>query len=222
MRITVLDCAIGAKAIYKNEDFDGFQLKQGFYDPKNMAVGMEGYSVGVYKYLHNPDTYMISMRGSAKGKTTKDWVDDDLSIGLGRLPDRTNDSLKYVRQMKLLHPGSLLLLVGHSLGGYLAQYVGVACNLPFITFNAPPALSTFNGRLADGTPVGNFREGLNFRVNYDPVSKISGKHVGPLVKLPLNGQGHAAAHKAGVVVESVNASGLGDHGAIGEIAHRNR
>jgi hypothetical protein len=72
MRITVLDCARGVHAIYKNQDFEDFQLKQGFYDPKNLDVGDEGYSVGLYKYLPNPDTYLLSVRGSAKGKLTKD------------------------------------------------------------------------------------------------------------------------------------------------------
>lgn len=99
MRITVLDCARGVKAIYKNVDFEYFQPKQGFYDPKNTAVGDSAYSVGIYKYLPNPNTYTFSIRGSAKSLTTKDWVDDDLSIGLGQTPDRTNDTLQYARKI---------------------------------------------------------------------------------------------------------------------------
>jgi len=110
----------------------------------------------------------------------------------------------------------------------MCQYIGVVCDLPFITFNAPPALSKplvlsrfRQASFPDGTLVGNFRQGLNFRVNYDPVSKISGGHVGPLVELPLSGQNHAAAHKMSVVVPSVIASGLGGNSAYREIAQRN-
>jgi hypothetical protein len=227
MRITVLDCARGVKAIYKNQDFESFQLIQGFYDPKNSAVEISAYSLGVYKYLPNPDTYMISLRGSAKSFTTKDWIDDDVSIALGQTPDRTNDVALYTREVLKLYANCFIIMAGHSLGGHLAQYLGVTFNLPFITFNAPPALGTFTGKLPDGTRVGNFRvgnfrQGLNFRVNYDPVSRAPGKHVGPLVTLPLNGQKHLAAHTAKVVVESVIASGLGDHSAIGEITRRNQ
>jgi putative lipase involved disintegration of autophagic bodies len=178
--------------------------------------------VGLYKYLAGLNTYMLSMRGSAGGLTTKDWMDDDVSIGLGRLPDRTTDALKYTRKIQQAYPGAVIIIVGHSLGGHLAQYCGVMCNLPFITFNAPPALGVFTGKLPDGTRVDGFKLGLNFRVNYDPVSKISGDHVGPLVTLPLNGQKHGAAHTSQVVINSVIASGLGNHGAMAEITTRNR
>ena len=37
--------------------------------------------------------YLLSMRGSAGQINSKDWMDDDLSIGLGKLPDRTPDAL---------------------------------------------------------------------------------------------------------------------------------
>lgn len=219
---TVLDCAKGVKAIYKNENFDGYELLRGFYDGKNKDIGMKAYSVGLYKHLAGLNTYMLSMRGSAGGLTTKDWMDDDVSIGLGRLPDRTTDALNYTRKIQQAYPGAVIIIVGHSLGGHLAQYCGVQCNLPFVTFNAPPALGVFTGKLPDGTKVDGFKLGLNFRVNYDPVSKISGDHVGPLVTLPLNGQKHAAAHTSQVVINSVVASGLGGHGAMAEISVRNR
>lgn len=219
---TVLDCARGVKAIYKNENFENHELLRGFYDPKNLDVGIEGYSVGIYKYVAGFNTYMIAMRGSAKGITTKDWMDDDLSIGLGQMPDRATDAINFVRRMQQAYTGAVLIIVGHSLGGHLAQVCGVVCNLPFITFNAPPALGIFTGKLPGGIRVGGFNQGLNFRVNYDPVSKIAGKHVGPLVTLPLNGEKHKSAHIAATVIKSVVASGLGDHGAMAEIATRNR
>ncbi len=219
---TVLDCAKGVKAIYKNENFDGYELLRGFYDGKNKDLGMEAYSVGLYKHLASLNTFMLSMRGSAKGITTKDWMDDDVSIALGRTPDRTTDALKYTQKIQNAYPGAVIIIVGHSLGGHLAQYCGVRCNLPFVTFNAPPALGIFTGKLPDGTRVDGFKLGLNFRVNYDPVSRISGSHVGPLVTLPLNGQKHKDAHLSQAVINSVIASGLGDHGAMAEIAVRNR
>ena len=219
---TVLDCAKAVKAIYKNENFENYELMRGFYDGKNSDVGMTAYSVGLYKYLAGFNTYMLSMRGSAGPINSKDWMDDDLSIGLGKLPDRTTDALNFTRKIQQAHTNAVIILAGHSLGGHLAQYCGVRCNLPFVTFNAPPAMGIFSGTLPDGTPGKNFKLGLNFRVNYDPVSRISGSHVGPLVTLPLAGQKHKAAHTSACVINSVIASGLGDHGAMAEIAVRNK
>lgn len=219
--VELIDCARAVKGIYKNEDIPRFQLIQGFYDPKNSSVKDTAYSVGVYKFLPRRDTYLISIRGSAKSFTTKDWTDDDVSIAVGRTPDRNNDTLEYTRKIQLLHLGDLIILVGHSLGGWMAQYVGVVCGLPFLTFNAPPALGTFSGRVPDGGRVGNYKQGLNFRVNYDPVSKAPGKHVGPLLVLPLAGQKHMEAHKAGPVIKSVEASGLQYNAAMGMIRHYN-
>ena len=221
MPYTILDCANAVQAIYKNRDFTGYQLMQGFYDPKNMAVGDQGYSVGVYRSQTTPGEIIISMRGSAKGKTTKDWMDDDVSIAIGRTPDRAADSLEYTLKILETYGNPPVIIVGHSLGGWLAQYAGVVCDKPMISFNAPPALGTFSKRLPDGTSAAGYRQGLNFRVNYDPVSKTPGKHVGPLVTLPLNGEKHILAHTGKVVVKSVIASGLAHHNAMTEIAGRN-
>lgn len=220
--VEIIDCARAVQAIYKNEDFPRFQLTQGFYDPKNSAVKDSAYSVGVYKFLARQDTYIISIRGSAKSFNTKDWTDDDMSIAVGRTPDRNNDTLQYTRKLQLLNLAATFILAGHSLGGWMAQYVGVVCDLPFITFNAPPALGTFSGRFPDGSRVGTFKKGLNFRVNYDPVSKAPGKHVGPLLVLLLAGQKHLDAHKAKPVIKSVEASGLQYNGALGMIRHYNQ
>jgi hypothetical protein len=222
MAVTVLDCAYTVKAIYKNQDIQDFRLLTGFYDAKNSAVGLEGYSVGVYQYLHAPSTCVLSCRGSAKGVLTKDWIDDDVSIGLGRSPDRTNDSINYaLAKQAAFGPGALIIVTGHSLGGHIAQVIGVFCNMPFCTFNAPPARGLFTGKLPGGMRVGNFNSGINYRVNYDPVSKVSGKHVGPLVTLPLNGQAHGKAHGAATVIASVIASGFGNRSVMAEIQRLN-
>ncbi len=233
-----MDCANACQGVYKNQDIPGFALKNGFYDPKNTgtykifgwsrgaqpggAVELQGYSVGYYESLNNPNYCILSVRGSAKGKMTKDWTDDDIDIGLGRLPDRTNDALSYIErklaQVKAAYP----IIVGHSLGGFIAQYCAVRTNTRFITFNAPPALRAFGGQFPDGRAVGNFRSGLNYRTKYDPVSKVPGSHVGPLITLRLGGESKLASHKMSVVIPCLNHTGIANDPAFAAIALANR
>lgn len=220
MSITILDCAEAASAVYKNLDFPNWVLIRGIYDPKNTAVREEGYSIGMYSRFGIPDLYIISARGSAKGKLTKDWTDDDVSIGMGRTPDRYAAAVAFTRATMQRFPGTYIV-VGHSLGGHIAQMVGVMCDLHFVTFNAPPAIGTWSGRLPNGVNPSQFKKGLNYRVNYDPVSKISGKHVGPLVTLRLYGKAIAGAHQKKTYVNSVKMEGIGGLDAFAAIAGRN-
>lgn len=222
MYITIGDCGDAAAAIYKNENFGEFTLSEGRYDPKNAAVGEEGYSVGLYLHKGDKNLQIISARGSAKGKTTKDWTDDDVSIGVGRTPDRYAEALNFTQYLQFTSPKTKYIIVGHSLGGHLAQMVGVMCNIPFVTFNAPPALGSWTGKLPNGVKPENFNQGLNYRVNWDPVSKCSGTHVGPLITWKLNGvKGFGAAHKAKTYLNSLNLSGLRTDSAIEAITRAN-
>lgn len=222
MTTTVLDCAQAVASIYKNEPVYRYQLTRGFYDPKNMAVGTEGYSVGLYLGSGSAAGHsMISVRGSAKGLLTKDWIDDDASIGVGRTPDRYTAALAFTQTLQQQLPNERFIVVGHSLGGHIAQMVGVMCNLPFITFNAPPAIGTWSGRLPNGINPQTFTMGLNYRVNWDPVSKTSGKHVGPLITLRLAGKKKIDAHGKKAVVNSVREEGLSMMPAMRAIALAN-
>ncbi len=226
--ITVNDTAMAAKSIYKNLDVqdERFVLTGGFFDPKNddrLGFAKDGdaggASTGLYKFKYHANMYIISIRGS-KGK--KDWVDDDVSIGAGNMPDRASDCVKYVNGLKQIYKDSFLLLVGHSLGGYLAQVVGVKCDLPFVTYNAPPALGTFSGKIAGGTAAHKFRQGLNFRVNWDPVSKAPGSHIGPVVKLPHVGFNVLNAHTNGAIEKSMAQAKFKDMAAMAFITASNR
>jgi hypothetical protein len=203
--ISVIDCASGAWAIYKYErEFKGYNRIGGFRDPKNSAVGVSADSCTLYSCSADPLEYMIQIRGSAKAQWTKDWTDDDVSIGLGRLPDRTNDAYDYINNFASAvgcQPGRKLVLVGHSLGGHMAQVIGYGLGIPFITFNAPPALRS--GKLPNGMIVGASDIGLNFRVHYDPVSRAPGNHIGPLITLPLGGHKAVGAHKMDICWQSV-------------------
>jgi putative lipase involved disintegration of autophagic bodies len=233
--ITVSDTARASKAIYKNTDFESFTLLGGFFDPKNTnRFGWAkdgdagGASAGIYKYNLQGSMYILSFRGSSnspftRGDGRKDWTVDDATLAAGLTPERASDCVKYANSIKSQHPNCFILITGHSLGGYLAQVIGVLCDLPFITWNAPPALSTWTGNLADGTRATKFKKGLNFRVNWDPVSKLTaGKHVGPVNTLPHVGMNVLDAHTNSAIEKSVAQSRLKDLPAMACITVANR
>jgi hypothetical protein len=219
--MNVLDTALAAKNIYKNLDFEGFTLLGGFFDPKNddrMGWAKEGDagggSGGIYKYNNGDNQFILSFRGS---KGDKDWKVDDVQIAFNKTVDRASDCIKYARQLQWQYPKAFILVVGHSLGGFLAQVVGVECDMAFITYNAPPA-----GRALSGVPAAqNFKKGVNLRVNWDPVSRAPGRHIGPLITIPHYGANIANAHTGAAFVKSVERSSWKSNTAMAFITRQN-
>lgn len=219
--ITVKHTAEAAKAIYKNNDFPGGVQLGGFFDPKNDdRLGWNkdgdggGGSAGFYRFSNGADQYILSFRGS---KGAKDWKIDDVQIGMNTEVDRAHDCIEYARSMKAAYPRAFIMVTGHSLGGFLAQVVGVMCDLPFITYNAPPA-----GRaLAHAPGLNKFRKGVNLRVNWDPVSRAPGRHVGPLITLPHVGMNILNAHMSASFMKAVDRARFRDDIAMTFITRQN-
>ena len=219
--ITVMHTAQAAKAIYKNNDFEGGTQLGGFFDPKNDdRLGWSkdgdagGGSAGFYKFDGGPDQYILSFRGS---KGAKDWKVDDVQIGMNTEVDRASDCIGYARAMQAAYPRAFIMVTGHSLGGFLAQVVGVMCDMPFITYNAPPA-----GRaLAHRRDAHRFRKGINFRVNWDPVSRAPGRHIGPLITLPHVGMNILNAHTSAAFIKAIERSPCRDNVAMAFITRNN-
>lgn len=231
--MTVLHAAAAAKAIYKNldgddeNDADGLTLLGGFFDPKNddrlgwhkdKGGGTKdagGGSAGIYRFTPAKDQFILSYRGS---KGAKDWKVDDVQIGLNNQQvDRAHDCILYAMQCKEQYKGAQILVVGHSLGGFLAQVVGVVCDMPFITFNAPGA-----GRALGTKAALSFKRGANLRVNWDPVSRVPGQHIGPLITIPHYGVNIFNAHTGAAFMKSVKRSRFCNQEAISFIDEVNR
>ena len=219
--MTVQHTSQAANAIYKNNDFEGFTLLGGFFDPKNdNRLGWKtegdagGGSAGIYKFNRGDNQYLLAFRGSKGGK---DWKVDDLQIGLNMTVDRASDCIAYAKRLQWQYPKAFILVTGHSLGGFLAQVVGVECDMPFITYNAPPA-----GRaLAGKTDLWKFKKGVNMRINWDPVSRAPGRHVGPLITMPHVGVNIANAHTNGAIQKSMSQAKYKDNIAMAFITRQN-
>lgn len=124
-----------------------------------------------------------------KGKFIKDLF-NDLEIGFRMIPTQASTARRMVKIAKAIAGSRPVSITGHSLGGGLAQVVGVWEQVPFVTFNAPAmqrVIKTFGSRIMDRPGV-NFRIrglGLDGTVRDDPVSMhgIAGGHVGMVVDL---------------------------------------
>ena len=121
----------------------------------------------------------------------------DIRIGFGILPNQCSSARAMVKAAKQVAAGRRVSVTGHSLGGGLAQVVGVWENVPFVTFNAPAMarsikLSHANifkpQMMARSWSSANVRDvpGVNVRIAGDLVSTSDfarGDHVGMVVDL---------------------------------------
>lgn len=78
------------------------------------------------------DEVIVAFRGTT---LNQDWI-ANIKLGVGANTHQFSDAWRFVKD---LNPGSAtrMTLVGHSLGGAIAQVVGNWLRLPFVTFNAP-------------------------------------------------------------------------------------
>lgn len=148
-----------------------------------------------------------------KGKFVSD-ISADIRIAVRVLPNQCTSARKMVKAAKEIAGSNRRVSVcGHSLGGGLAQVVGVWEQVPFVTFNAPamkhamkvahlnifkPMMMarTIAAQSADDTAGVNFRirgVGLDGEERNDLVSihGAAGGHVGMVVDLPAMSSGGA-------------------------------
>jgi hypothetical protein len=131
--------------------------------------------------------------------TTAGDLYSDVQVLVGMLPQYCNAAMRLFERTVEVFPRHTVSLVGHSLGGGLAQIIGHWTRAPFVTFNAPGmwgdiqkskilAMFPFDMiRSLRGTfnrsPLAKQMSstGRNFRNVLDPVSAY-GMHYGPVTR----------------------------------------
>jgi hypothetical protein len=164
-----------------------------------------GFQGGIWQSANDVVVGCCGTNPRQKGKLMSD-LGADMRIGLRILPNQASSARKMVNVAKQIAAGRRVSVTGHSLGGGLAQIMGVWEQVPFVTFNAPAMrdviraanvnifkpmmmVRTLQAQSCDDTAGVNFRirgMGSDGVVRNDLVSMegIAGGHVGMVVDLP--------------------------------------
>jgi hypothetical protein len=145
---------------------------------------------------------VVALQGTDR-KKLGDYVSDlQIAVGMliGMMPQYCSAALKLFKRTQEVYPDYSISMVGHSLGGGMAQVLGQWTGLPFVTFNAPGMWSNIQASKAffAWSPVESFQSiagtfkgpllakqkastGRNFRIVSDLVSTF-GSHYGPVTR----------------------------------------
>jgi len=140
------------------------------------------------------DVKVLAIAGT-QGAALND-IGADLRIGLHVMPQQASSAFKFYQSA--VGNDDVTVIVGHSLGGGLAQVLGYWCDCPFVTFNAPGMASVLTAARSNFLKphvarrrraakrlrgsLDSTARGLNFVIAGDLVAKF-GKHVGEVIVL---------------------------------------
>ncbi len=139
---------------------------------------------------------------SKQGTGYDDWHVNDVQIMLNRLPSQVPNAENFTRPYKQLAEmlGARFSMVGHSLGGGLAQYIGWLWGVPFVTFNAPGMAGNLVSGRKSMKSAGKV-PGFNMILATDPVGNF-GVHLGKTERFLALGK-PGMAHKMTAVLYAV-------------------
>lgn len=147
-------------------------------------------------FLNTKGDAVIAFKGT-KPSMTSDLA-ADAKLAMGFMPTQAKDALKHTVDWMTHLKGYTITLVGHSLGGALAQVVGSRTKLRFVTFNAPGMLKQAHGlSSSQSIQIAKVKEkedkyGINYRTSGAlALIAANGIHIGPVVVLELTSSGHS-------------------------------
>jgi len=126
----------------------------------------------------------------------------DLSLVLNAVPRQAYVAMRHAIRWKRLYSNFDITLVGHSLGGGLAQILGPQLGVRFVTFNAPGMLEASKGIAPIFSGVGRVirlfgggmeNAGVNYRRSWDVVGNF-GAHIGRCVEITGGATGPFRGH----------------------------
>jgi hypothetical protein len=173
-----------------------------------------GYQGGIFA---SPTEVIVGLSGTGGGAAAVSQVSGDIRIGVNVIPNMAGSAFAMVGWAKQNFKTVPISIVGHSLGGGLAQVVGNWAGLPFISFNGPGMvshlkMSAFNifkpMQMLRSATAKNTSDsvGICFTIKGDLVGEF-GYHVGYEVVLPrLNA--NMSAHGLWAVSAGINTKGL--------------
>lgn len=145
----------------KNKLPEGYKLIEVEQNPKN----------GFYACLiSDKKDVIIAFRGSDV-KSYNDLSNDGAMSIKHHLPSQAYTALKYYKDVKSLLPNAKITLVGHSLGGSLAQIVAAEKDTEAVTFNPYGTKNLFKeGVVLNENKITNYCNSL------DPITQINARN----------------------------------------------
>lgn len=188
-----------ASAAYNAESPEGVKLataagmtlaKDGSF--KEIFSGFQG---ATYYATSNPANIVISFAGT--DFTNINVVKTDVDVARNLNPAQYQLAFEYVAEVKKAYPGAKIVVVGHSLGGGLAQYAAALNGLEGYTFNAlglnqvqmdevkkSPLQNPITHFVQSGEPVADINSKLSLSYVGNNVVKVSfSSPISPYVSL---------------------------------------
>lgn len=166
--------------------------KKGSYMPNGYirkCNPVENKSNGFYAEVwQKGNDIVIVYRGTEI--TSKQDINNDLSMAHSILPKQAIDALALHDKIKRENPNCRISLAGHSLGGSLAQIVGALRGTFAVTFNAYGTKNMFQ----DSWRL-KYDNIVNYLNEFDPITMINAEnHVGDNYLLSNVNKNHMTAH----------------------------
>lgn len=207
--ITTLQYAMMANRVYRIGNYARVCGNYGVEDFETMLFD-EGMNWGATNTDFKGCVYVskslkevvVAFQGTVPSKGGDLLADLQIGVGslVGMLPQYSSAALRLFKRTEEAYPRHSISLVGHSLGGGMAQLIGHWTGAPFVSFNAPGmwnAIQTakfaffWSPRDTLNSLQGTFKSpllakqmaatGRNFRNVLDPVSAY-GSHYGPVTR----------------------------------------
>jgi hypothetical protein len=189
------------------------KLADAVYDFDNTAIDTwklieqesksSGMQAGVYSNQESGEL-VLAFRGTetcdfpCSFKELRELARDtaaDLLLTFGDDSDQFRHAFKFAESVIARHPGRIIIVTGHSLGGGLAQAIGMALNLQTYAFNSAPVPEDFAKKYPTERTAEELRETIFVIADiHDPVSNTdeTGKlyqnaaHVSPLIQFDFD------------------------------------
>ena len=125
---------------------DTFDYDNNGTQDKYITYEGTGFAATAYR---NEDTneVIIAYRGT-NSKELVDWVKNNWSIGINEYPVQYTEANHFYNLIAKEYGKENVTVIGHSLGGALAQLVGAENNVKAVTFNAPGVLHLLDSHLS--------------------------------------------------------------------------
>ncbi|OOR51727.1 lipase [Bacillus pseudomycoides] len=180
------------------------------YNAKELDVGVSRPSnpkMGFGAYALQDDTtgeIVISFVGTQPSKDDFGDIRTDGALGLynafhlNLTPDQVEQANKFYEQVRKDHPGVKITIIGHSLGGGLANDVAVRHredNIEVLTLNPAPLPGADVKKYGHGFDMENIRNVINEKDPLHLGARLADMVIPGKIFIMRNGEGHSEAFK---------------------------